>query len=154
MKRHDSLIPLTHDHHHALVQARHLERAADGEPSERLSQARTFLGFFESDTIGHFREEEEAVFPLVIDSAEAGEPLTRLLLEHVRLHALVAALRSEVADAEVKGETMRLIASLLQRHIRYEEKVLFPLIEEVALDKLASVELAPRDRRASGDANG
>jgi hypothetical protein len=27
-RRHDSLVPLSHDHHHALAQARRLERAA------------------------------------------------------------------------------------------------------------------------------
>jgi hemerythrin-like domain-containing protein len=152
-KRHDSLIPLTHDHHHALVQARRLGEGADRGSPEGVSQARSFLEFFDSDTIGHFREEEESIFPLVIYVSEAREPLTRLLLEHVQLHALVAKLRAEVDDGEVDPETMTLIASLLQRHIRFEEKVLFPLIESLAADALASVQLSPRDRRASSPAD-
>lgn len=150
MKRHDSLIPLTHDHHHALASARRLEQAAAADPSERAAQARAFLDFFEADTIAHFREEEEVVFPLVIDAQEAKPLLIRLLLEHVQLHALVSRLRAEVDAGEVTTDTPTLIASLLQRHIRHEEKVLFPLIESFAADSLASVELSPRDRGAPG----
>ena len=146
-KRHDSLIPLTHDHHHALAQARRLGEGVDRDSSERVSKARSFLEFFESNTLGHFREEEESIFPLVIGVTEAREPLTRLLLEHVQLHALVARLRAEVDDGEVDSETMTVIASLLQAHIRYEEKVLFPLIESLAADALAEVQLSPRDWR-------
>ena len=148
MKRHASLIPLTHDHHHALAAARRLERAATSDVSERATQARGFLDFFEADTIAHFREEEEIVFPLVIDVPEAKPLLIRLLLEHVQLHALVFRLRAELDSGEVAPETTAQIASLLQRHIRREEKVLFPLIESLAADPLASVDLSPRDRGA------
>lgn len=149
MKRHDALIPLTHDHHHALAQARRLVQAADQDSSDRISQARSFLGFFTSDTIAHFREEEESIFPLVIDAPEAQMSLTRLLLEHVKLHGLVTELRSEVAAGDASAETMKQIGSLLQDHIRFEEKDLFPLIESLAPDALSSVELSPRDRGAT-----
>lgn len=148
-KRHDSLIPLTHDHHHALAQARRLETAAGGQLTDRTEQARAFLEFFETDTIGHFREEEEIIFPLVIDVPEAKPLLNRLLLEHVRLHALVSRLRAEVAVEDASAEAMTLIARLLQGHIREEEKALFPLVESVAADPLAAVALAPRDRSAA-----
>lgn len=146
MKRHDALIPLTHDHHHALAAAKRLGRAAAAGGSDRATGARAFLDFFDADTIGHFREEEEVIFPLAIDAAEAEPVLSRLLLEHVRIHALVTRLRAEVAADQVTSDTPSEIASLLQEHIRQEEKVLFPLIETIAADNLALLELAPRNR--------
>jgi len=148
MKRHEALIPLTHDHHHALAAARRLEGSATADPTERASQAGAFLEFFEADTVAHFREEEEVIFPLVIDYPEAQPALTRVLLEHVQLHALVSRLRAEVAAGVVDPETPKLIASLLQNHIRHEEKLLFPLIESTAAAPLALVALSPRNREA------
>lgn len=154
MKRHDALIPLSHDHHHALAAAKRLELAAAADGPERTAAARSFLEFFEADTIGHFREEEERVFPLAIEDAAAEPVLTRLLLEHVRLHALAAKLRAEVVADEVSSETPSAIASLLQAHIRQEEKVLFPLVETIAVGNLASLVLAPRNRTPAAAGSG
>jgi hemerythrin-like domain-containing protein len=146
LKRHENLIPLTHDHHDALAQARRLELAAQASLPARLAASNSFVDFFESDTRAHFREEEELVFPLVIDAAEAETPLIHLLLEHVRVYALVGKLRSEIVAGDSTGETMSSIASLLQSHIRFEEKVLFPLVESLAPEKLRAVNLAERTR--------
>lgn len=130
MKRHRSLIPFSHDHHEALVAARRLRRGADGpEPTEA---AATFLAFFASSAVPHFREEEELLFPCVADVIEAREPVTQALLEHQRLHAAAAHLREIVAkgSAEPAGaERMRELATLLEEHVRFEERRLFPLIE-------------------------
>lgn len=131
MRRHDSLIPLTHDHHHALAQARRLRYAAESDDLRRGAQARTFIDFFDSETVSHFREEEEIIFPLVVDAPEALALLTQLLLEHVRLHALVQALRSEIDRGAPSAAAIRELATLLEQHIRTEEKGLFPLIERI-----------------------
>lgn len=72
-------MPLTHDHHHALAHVRHLRLAADGDAQELLKQSQGFLDFFHEDTLNHFREEEEIVFPLAIGDERASE-----LLSHER----------------------------------------------------------------------
>ena len=43
MKRHSSLVSLSHDHHHALVRARQLRRAAQGETAVRRAEAASFV---------------------------------------------------------------------------------------------------------------
>ena len=132
MKRHPALIPLSHDHHHALVQARRLHRGAAADAPERREAAAAFLRFFARDTRTHFREEEEWFFPLLVDAdARATELLTRALLEHQHLHALVRTLDIEVAAGDVSATTMRKLAERLEEHIRFEERTLFPLIESV-----------------------
>jgi quercetin dioxygenase-like cupin family protein/hemerythrin len=135
MKRHPALISLSHDHHHALVQARRLHRGAAADAPERREAAAAFLRFFARDTRTHFREEEEWFFPLLVDAdARATELLTRALLEHQHLHALVRTLDIEVAAGDVSVTTMRKLAETLEEHIRFEDRVLFPLSESVTPD--------------------
>jgi len=61
MKRHAALIPLSHDHHHALVEARRLRLAADREDDPEPAAA-AFTAFFAAVSVPHFREEEETMF--------------------------------------------------------------------------------------------
>lgn len=150
MKRHESLIPLTHDHHHALAQGRRLRLTATGTVDERVAQARLFLKFFYSDTLKHFREEEEIVFPLIQKASDMKGTLERATLEHLHIRALVHALEEEAEEGIVTEKTVLRVAAFLERHIRFEEKVVFPLIETVAASSdLEAICLSPRDRVAS-----
>ena len=145
--RNESLVPLTHDHHHALAACRRLRLAAEKSEAERLQGAQAFVEFFSTDAIAHFREEEERLFPLVIDEPDAEATLSRVMLEHLRLHAAVRSLSTEVGPAAPSPETMRHVAELLKRHIMFEEKVVFPLIELMAGEEsLRQLSLAARDR--------
>jgi mannose-6-phosphate isomerase-like protein (cupin superfamily) len=141
MKRHPALIPLSHDHHHALVEARRLRRTAatDKEPS---AAAAAFRRFFAAVTVPHFREEEETLFPLVVDAEEARPLLVEALLDHQRLHALAAALDG---SADVR-RSMRELGERLEAHVRLEERELFPLIERLAPAELDGLDSADRPR--------
>ena len=144
MRRDTALIPLSRDHHLDLVHARRMRLAAKGAPSERLAAARGFLSFFDAHMVNHFRREEETVFPLIVDAeGEDRELLVQALLDHQRLHAfaerLAAGLSAEAVSSQLVGET----GSLLESHIRLEERQLFPLIEQLAGDRLDHFVLAP-----------
>jgi mannose-6-phosphate isomerase-like protein (cupin superfamily) len=130
VKRHPALVPLSHDHHPALVEARRLRQHGP-------AAAREFLRFFGSETTRHFREEEELVFPLLY--GDEPEQLREVLLQHQRLRALAGRLRG---GEDVSAE----LADLLEAHIRLEERDLFELIQRrVPEDQLASIGLAPRE---------
>lgn len=131
MKRHPALIPLSHDHHHALVEARRLRAAADRD-DDPAEAAAAFAGFFAAVNVPHFREEEETLFPLVAGFDDARPLIVEALLDHQRLHALVAELQG---STDVRG-SMREIGELLEAHVRREERELFPLIERLAADRL------------------
>jgi hemerythrin-like domain-containing protein len=133
VKRHPALVPLSHDHHHALAQARRLrEQGAAG--------AAAFLRFFASETTRHFREEEELVFPLLYD--DEPDSLREILLQHHRLRTLASRLRG---GEDVTAE----LASLLETHIRLEERELFEMIQRAASDEqLAQLGLSPREPAA------
>lgn len=132
MRRHRALIPLSHDHHEALVAARRLSRGANGPAP--AAAAKAFLASFASFVVPHFREEEESLFPLVAESVEAGDLVVQALLEHQRLHAAAAQLRElatqDNAERDLVGLMSRL-ATLLESHVRFEERRLFPLIERL-----------------------
>jgi hemerythrin-like domain-containing protein len=143
MKRHQALISLSHDHHEALVAARRLRRGADApDPNAAIT---AFLRFFAASAVPHFREEEELLFPRVAGAKAARELVVQALLEHQRLHAAAAELKDLVArgseSPDVSGP-MRELATLLKTHVRFEERQLFPLIEELlseeALNTLAT----------------
>lgn len=151
MRRHEPLIPLTRDHYHALVQVRRLRAAAEGSEDDRRTAAKQFLDFFHTDTIHHFREEEEVVFPLVVEAHDVREILERVMMEHLYIHALVNKLQAEFEEAVPTRDPLVTLASALENHVRFEEKVVFPLIEQrVGGPALEAVALRPRDRARAG----
>ena len=135
VKRHPVIIPLSRDHHQALAAARRLRLAA--ERGDASAEAAAFSRFFAEECVRHFRDEEERLFPLVAGSEEAQPLVVRALLEHQQLHALAR----QVASGE--SASMRELAELLQAHVRFEERELFPLIERLLGDLLEHAGSAP-----------
>jgi hemerythrin-like domain-containing protein len=146
MKRSRELTPLSHDHHHGLVHAHRLQKAAAGDEEHPVGEtAVAFLDFWRADTRVHFRKEEEALLPVMARYGVAvdQEPVVEMLLQHARIRGLVLRLADEVAAGEAGPETLREIGELLEEHIRLEERVVFPLAEE-SLPKEALAEVAAR----------
>ena len=137
VKRHPALRDLSSDHHQGLVHARRLKQAAaslSGEPGaqpvDAAQVAVDFLAFWVEHTTPHFREEEEVMLPAFSRYGDpSGEPYVRMLLEHVRIRRLVDDLRREARRGQPSVETMQTLGELFRAHIRYEEDVVFPLIE-------------------------
>lgn len=132
MRRHPSLVPLSEDHHHELVQARRLLAAAEtGDAEARLAAADTWVRTFFETTVRHFRREEEELFPLYARHAGSTPLLERILAEHMELHGLARALRTSVAAGEVDAERLLALGTLLREHVRLEERELFEEIQRV-----------------------
>ena len=147
MKRAAELRELSDDHHQGLVQARRLRKAAAGEGARLLEEAgRVFLEFWQRETSGHFRREEEVLLPVLArygqDVLSRG-PVVEMLTQHARIRGLVMQLSDEYADGNLRPETLGEIGELLEAHIRLEEREVFPMIEEV-LPEAALQEVASR----------
>ena len=132
MKRAAELRGLSDDHHQGLVQARRLRRPSLGEAGNQAEAAAAFLDFWRKDTSVHFRKEEEVLLPVFARHGgdPVREPLGEMLAQHTRIRSLVMELGDQVADGEVRPETLQSIGELLETHIRLEERQVFPLIEE------------------------
>ena len=100
--------------------------------SEVTEVAVDFILFWAEHTRPHFREEEEVLLPAFAGYGDpAGEPVVRMLVDHVHIRKQVADLHSQVERGQPSTKTMRTIGEMLRAHIRHEEDVVFPLIEEV-----------------------
>jgi hemerythrin-like domain-containing protein len=132
MKRHRSLYPLSHDHHHALVQALNLDKAGPGDDRTGIQEAAArFADFWRSDLQRHFAQEEQIVLPLLTNYKAADAAEVREMLEQ---HAAIARLACELNEKLARPETIEAslltnLAEYLRRHIRYEEGELFPAVE-------------------------
>jgi len=132
-KRHASLIPLSQDHHHALALAIRCRKQAlgqlnPGDPKAMKGLAVEVKEFFLQNLKPHFEAEEKVLFPLIrLYSSDHGEPLIAALLsDHERLRKTVTALEKESG----LSKTLFDLGDLLDRHIRQEEQVLFPIFEQ------------------------
>jgi hemerythrin-like domain-containing protein len=139
---------LTHDHHHALVQASALIAASEADEPARVETARTFLDLDRRDTLLHFHEEEEVLFPRLLESVDSvPQALINVLVDHVRIHGMVTRLKTAVEQGDVGTDQLRELGERLRAHIRLEERELLPLIERsVPEPLLGAVNFAERKR--------
>jgi len=128
MKRSRALRPLSSEHHQALLVAFQVRKALEGHP-EAAGAPRDLPGLvslarrFEGQVFATHAAAEEAL----LGAHLAGADRTRLAAEHVELKALV-----EQARTSAPGEqrtALAAFAGLLERHVRWEERELFPYAE-------------------------
>jgi|GEM_PF-199580 len=140
--RHPSLIPLSHDHHHGLALALRCRKQSLGQIkpigleglNERASELRDF---FNVHLLKHFRAEEEALFPLMREAIPQSElMIEELTKDHERMRSAMA----ELEKGTGLGKLIFDVGDLLERHIRREERELFPLFEEqIGAEEAAAV---------------
>jgi hemerythrin-like domain-containing protein len=138
-RRHSSLIPLSREHHYALLLCLRIRRGAarHGEDLGWLrAKAADVARFFESDLRLHFKAEEEVLFPAMKEFSGAEELISELVVEHRRMEELIGQLQE--ADHEWLCRRLNEFADLLETHIRQEERRLFPLYEREVTPELAS----------------
>ena len=119
MKRTAELAPLSRDHHVALAHALTLRRASEEDVAAVVA---TFLAFLVTDGRAHFALEEELLAPQVPD--DHADLVTRMRVEHEEILRRAEAL-GRCPDVAAAGE----LGDLLTRHVRFEERELFPLLE-------------------------
>ena len=88
----------------------------------------------------HFEVEEELLFPKALEIEEAAAVVRTLLSEHAQIRELLAELPH--ADEQKLPESLKAFGEILERHIRLEERELFPILESaIAQGKLSLDEL-------------
>jgi len=127
LTRDPALVPLSQDHHHALVQSLRLRDAAAGGPGPAAEAARAFLDHWRNAMIGHFAEEQEVLFPAV--EATLVEAVARLRGEHAEIAGLVARLEESLVAGSDPRDLLAEVGWLVHDHIRFEERVLFEAVQ-------------------------
>jgi hypothetical protein len=142
VKRHPHLVPLSDDHHDALVLARRSRRTGESGGSPEIS-AQTWSDVqrrFARKLEPHFRVEEEWLLPQ-LESAGETALVERTRADHASLRALVAGAASR--------ERLLAFGKLLHDHVRFEERELFACAQRVlpasVLEAVGRAALAARE---------
>ncbi|ERI63113.1 hemerythrin HHE cation binding domain protein [Capnocytophaga sp. oral taxon 863 str. F0517] len=124
MKRNENIVLLSRDHHFGLLHIWKIRQGLKKEISaERI--AAYISSYWQQNQEAHFLEEEKYLFPYI-----KHELIDQALREHEQIRQIIAQL--------AMAPTVKLLeeyAELLNAHIRYEERVLFPYMEENLSDE-------------------
>jgi len=126
VRRHLGLRLLSVDHHHALVQAARMQ----SNPTRETAAA--FLQFWKNETCRHFREEETILLPIFARDGGnvATEAIGQMLTDHIRIRAAVLAIEDELREGRIDPEFFQRTGAILEAHVRLEERIVFPYIQE------------------------
>ncbi len=119
MKRNEHIKPLSRDHHFGLLFCWKIRQGLKYKiNSERIGQYALY--FWDQDLHRHFRAEEAILFIERNDSY-----CQRAINEHREIEQLLKNIRTTPAEANL----LELLATKVDDHIRFEERELFPHLE-------------------------
>jgi hemerythrin-like domain-containing protein len=134
MQRDKSLIPLSHQHQHALALCVRIDRAQPISEVQLPAWQEEVSQTFEHEIRIHFSAEEAVLFPAARQFAELNSLIDDLLSEHVSLRKCF----SEAEAHRMSGENLVAFARDLSAHIRKEERQLFERLQKLmSPDQLA-----------------
>lgn len=135
MLRDKNLIPLSHQHQHALALCVRIERASPIAQSDLPVWQAEITQLFQTEIAIHFAAEEQVLFPAAAAYQELISLVTDLLSDH-------AALRESFARAEGQTVSVDDVSALAQRlatHIRKEERLLFERMQQLMKEQELAV---------------
>ncbi|MCK0189821.1 hemerythrin domain-containing protein [Arenibacter sp. F20364] len=124
IKRHKAIQPLSRDHHQGLLLSWKIRTGfSKGVSTDRI---KTYVDwFYKTHLMSHFKEEEEYLFPIL---GNDNELVKKAISQHKRLNRLFRS------TTELEKSLNR-IEEELEKHIRFEERVLFNEIQKVATEQ-------------------
>jgi hypothetical protein len=152
-RRHDSLIPLSREHHSGLVMALRIEReVADGDEAGIRAVYDTLISFWAQGLLPHFRAENECLLARLVRHVDEDHELVRRThRDHLGIEALVAAMR-DTDDLAARKKLLLEFGKKLKTHIRWEEDVLFKESEGLlTADELARLGADVTERVGDGN---
>jgi iron-sulfur cluster repair protein YtfE (RIC family) len=134
MLRDKNLVPLSHQHQHALALCVRIERASP-IPQSDLAAWQAEIHQLVRNEIGiHFAAEEQVLFP----AAKRLPELIRLVEELIEDHAGLRVIFARAGEQNLSAEQLSDCARRLSSHIRKEERQLFERLQQL----MGSEELA------------
>ncbi len=153
-RRHDSLIPLSREHHSALVMAMRIDREVpDADEAGVRGVYDALIAFWAQGLLPHFRAENECLLARLVRHVDVESELVRRTeRDHLGMEALVARMR-DTDDLEVHRELLLEFAKTIRAHIRWEEDVLFNETERLLTEaEIAALGADVADRVGDGNA--
>ena len=129
MKRHEALIPLSREHHGALLLAQVLKSDVPdykGMPTLPAEKAAYALETFTNTLQPHFKKEELLMQKVMGRNDDLDKLVAEICSEHIELTEAFQSLN----QSQNLERSLHMLGEKLSEHIRKEERILFPLIEE------------------------
>jgi hypothetical protein len=124
MKRHKAIQPFSRDHHHGLLLCWKIRTGFSKDVS--VGRIKRYADwFFEQHALPHFELEEKHIFPIL---GHDHDLVKRALAEHRRLRRLFH-------DTDEIDKSMSHIEEELDKHIRFEERILFNELQKIASEE-------------------
>jgi hemerythrin-like domain-containing protein len=124
MKRHVHLQPLSRQHHNGLLVSLLLVKGLRKNAAVDVMNA--FIQHaWQADLSDHFMQEEQVLIPALRETTFDHQLTQRLLTEHEELTRLAHKASENAAGID----DISSFATLLEKHIRFEEKEYFPRAE-------------------------
>jgi iron-sulfur cluster repair protein YtfE (RIC family) len=134
MLRDKNLIPLSHQHQHALALCVRIDRASPIPDADLDAWQTEIEQLFRSEIEIHFVAEEQVIFPV----ARGFESLTSLVEDLLSDHAALRKGFGLAADRKMSAVDLSAFGQRLAAHIRKEERQLFERLQ----DRMSQKELA------------
>ena len=138
MLRDRNLIPLSHQHQHALALCVRINRALQSGANDLESWQSEMSTIMRNEIDYHFHAEEKILFPATEKLPGMKPMVQHLRSDHVRLREFFA--RAEMRTLDAKA--LQTFAEALSQHIRTEERELFEKCQELMpaeeLDRIGS----------------
>ena len=135
MKRHSALIPLSKEHHDSLILAQVLKKDAPaykGLPTDPAAKSEFAQKKFKDYISMHFDKEEAVLHKLRDCHNEIQKLGDEIIREHQQLKAAFLSLRqSQNLETDLDK-----LGHALEEHIRKEERILFPLIQDYVPEEM------------------
>jgi hemerythrin-like domain-containing protein len=127
MLRDKNLIPLSHQHQHALALCVRLDRALQAKDVDLEAWQAEIQAIFEQEIAIHFAAEEKALFP----GASRFAGLLPLVEELQAEHTVLRDFFSRAAARSLDEASLAVLVEKLAHHIRKEERQLFETMQKV-----------------------
>lgn len=122
LKRNMNLANLSRDHHAGLLFSWKLRQGV--KYHIEIERMRKYIKYFWTNHFsGHFKEEEEILFPAIDD-----QQVQKALADHQKIKTFVEKI--DVSGMEKEDDVLLEFADTVDAHIRFEERVLFPHLQE------------------------
>lgn len=127
MKRAAQLQPLSREHHQGLVISRHAKECAN-DVEEIAKHWTALTDYINKNMTNHFKVEDDLMLaklePYRHSHPQVAEVIDQIADQHNKLYQLIESQSLSAAQVQELG-------SVLYDHIRFEERELFPLVQQI-----------------------
>lgn len=150
MLRDKNLVPLSHQHQHALALCVRLDRALLAGPVDLEPWQAEIQQIVEQEIVIHFAAEEKEVFP-----AAKGDPQLEAVVEElIEEHGILRALFARAMHRTLDTAGLKAFVATLSQHIRKEERQLFEgLQKRLGPEQLAAIGIGLQQALADSSNN-